>query len=86
MSILGAVSPDDHMVYSLLLHPDTHSSNAFVQLQASQSRSQSRQARVVHASCSSVIDANITLVDALICSTEPDISVSAHKSKDTVNW
>lgn len=64
------------MVYSLLLHPHSHTSNAYVQLQVNQGKSHGGQSRIVHTSCSSVIDADVTLVDAIICTTESNIDVS----------
>ena len=64
------------MVYSLLLHPHTQTSNAFVQLQANHGRLHAgHSSRTVHISCSSAIDADVTLVDAIICTTESNIDV-----------
>lgn len=66
------------MVYSLLQHPHTQTSNAFVQLQVNQGRSHAgHSSRTVHISCSSAVDADVTLVDAVICTTESNIDVSA---------
>ena len=64
------------MVYSLLLHPHTQTSNAFVQLQVNQGRPHAgHSSRTVHISCSRAIDTDVTLVDAIICTTESNIDV-----------
>ena len=70
------------MVYSLLLHPHTQTSNAFVQLQVNRARPYAgHSSRTVHISCSSAIDADVTLVDAIICTTESNIDVSARTQR-----
>lgn len=70
------------MVYSLLLHPHTQTSNAFVQLQVNHGRSHAgHSSRTVRISCSSAIDADATLVDAIICTTESNIDVSARTQR-----
>ena len=81
------VSPADNMVYSLLLHPHTQTSNAFVQLQVNQGRPHAgHSSRTVHISCSSAIDADVTLVDAIICTTESNIDVSARTQRRHGKW
>jgi len=70
------------MVYSLLLHPHTQTSDAFVQLQMNQGRPHGgHSSRTAHLSCSSAVDADVTLVDAIVCTTEANIDVSARTVK-----